>query len=299
MVKGFLISGIYLPYYAIAFRCCGCLTGISRLICTEVIDMTHQRPANGFTGCVKLLLAAAIASQASCGSSSNGDKFPLPAGLDKDAPYIISITGADLSTIIDNTYFPAPVAATWVYEVTTDEGTEHIDVIVLDPADPKGTKVVMGANARVIQDTVRLNGVVIEDTWDWYGQDADGNVWYIGEDTAEFENGVFVCNCGAWEWGVDGALPGYLMLADPQVGDAYRQEYYESEAEDVAEVVALNVAVTVAAGVFTGCVKTREVSVIDRSYEEFKYYCPGIGVVLEEADDERLELISYTGLTPL
>jgi len=237
--------------------------------------------------------------QFACGSSGGGDKFPLPDNFDADAPYTVNITGADLGTAIDNTFFPAPVGATWMYQAETDEGTEQTDVVVLDPADPQGTKDVMGLAARVIRDTVRLNGEVIEDTWDWYGQDADGNVWYVGEDTSEYENGVFVCNCGAWEWGVDDALPGYIMLADPQVGDAYRQEYLVGEAEDVAEVVELDVTVMVAAGMFTGCIKTREVSVIDRSYEEFKTYCPGVGVVLEEADDERVELISYTGLTPL
>ena len=246
-----------------------------------------------------VLLATALVAQVSCSSSSGGKKFDLPANLDVDTPYTVSITGADLSTTIDNTFLPAPIGATWVYQAVTDEGTEQIDVVVLDPTDPNGTKVVMGANARVIRDTVRLDGVVVEDTWDWFGQDADGNVWYLGEDTAEFEDGVFVCNCGAWEWGVDGALPGYIMLADPQFGDAYRQEYLEGEAEDVAEVVELNVTVSVAAGMFTGCLKTREVSVIDRTYEEFKYYCPGIGVVLEEEDDERVELIMYSGLTPL
>jgi hypothetical protein len=60
----------------------------------------------------------------------------------------------------------------------------------------------------------------------------------------------------------------------------------------------LDVSVTVPAGTFTGCVKTREVSVIDRSYEEFKYHCAGIGVALEEEEDERVELIEYTGLMP-
>jgi len=261
--------------------------------------MKHDQWKMYFAASMKLLLLASVLLQAGCKSSGNKEKFPLPENFDKDAPYTVNITGADLSITIDNTFFPAPVGASWVYESMTDEGTEHIDVAVLDASDPKGTKDVMGADARVIRDTVRLNGAVIEDTWDWYGQDADGNVWYIGEDTAEYENGVFVCNCGAWEWGVDGALPGFIMLADPQVGDAYRQEYLAGEAEDVAEVVALNATATVAAGMFTGCVKTREVSVVDRSYEEFKYYCPGIGLVLEEAEDERVELISYTGLTPL
>jgi hypothetical protein len=241
-----------------------------------------------------------ILAQISCGSSSTDEKvYDLPANFDPDAPYTVGITGADLSPNVDNRFFPAPPGATWVYQAETDEGTERTDVAVLSPADPKGSKMIMGATARVVRDTVRLNGEVIEDTWDWYGQDAGGNVWYIGEDTSEFDDGALVCHCGAWEWGVDGALPGYIMLASPMAGDAYRQEYYAGEAEDVAEIVALDLDVTVAAGSFKGCLETREVSVIDRGYEEFKFYCPGIGVVLELADGERTELISYSGLTPL
>jgi hypothetical protein len=239
--------------------------------------------------------------QSSCGGSGDDDDeiFDLPANFDPDEPYTVSIIGTDLATEITNSLFPAPVGATWSYRAETDEGTETIEVIVLDPnTDVEGVKDVNGTTARVIRDTVSLNGEVIEDTWDWYGQDTDGNVWYIGEDTAEFEDGMFVCNCGAWEWGVDDALPGFIMLDDPQVGDAYRQEYLVGEAEDLAEVVELNVTVTVAAGMFTGCMKTREVSVIDRSYEEFKYYCPGVGVVLEEEEDERVELITYSIPTP-
>lgn len=247
----------------------------------------------------RVLLATCLVALAACSSSSGGKKFDLPANFDPDAPYTVDITGADLSATINNTFFPAPVGATWQYQADTDEGLEQIDVVVLASTDPMGNKMVMGFEARVIRDTVTLNGDVIEDTWDWYGQDAGDNVWYIGEDTAEFEDGEFVCNCGAWEWGINNALPGYLMLADPQVGDAYRQEYLVGEAEDIAEIVERDVTVNVAAGMFTGCIKTRDMSVIDRSYEEFKYYCPGIGIVLEEEDDERVELISYSGLTPL
>ena len=36
----------------------------------------------------------------------------------------------------------------------------------------------------------------------------------------------------AWEGRVDGALPGIIMEANPQISDSYRQEYYEGEAED-------------------------------------------------------------------
>jgi hypothetical protein len=248
---------------------------------------------------IKGVLALAIISQAACNGPEGEMVFPLPENFDATTPYTVSISGTDLSQTVDNPFFPAPPGASWAYEGITEDGAEHIDVTVLSAADMNGSKTVMGLDARVIRDTVFLDGELAEDTWDWYGQDSAGNVWYIGEDTAEYENGMVVCNCGAWEWGLDGALPGFQMLANPLVGDAYRQEYYENEAEDIAEVIETNVTVTVTAGMFIGCIKTREMSVIDRSYEEFKTYCPGIGLVLEEADDERIELIYYSGLVPL
>jgi hypothetical protein len=103
---------------------------------------------------------------------------------------------------------------------------------------------------------------------------------------------------GAWEAGVDGALPGIAMLADPRVGDAYYQEYYEGEAEDYGEVVEVDVAADVPAGSFTGCVKTRDTTKLEPDVEEFKTYCEGIGVVLEEEEDTRVELQEVTGTPP-
>jgi hypothetical protein len=218
-----------------------------------------------------------------------------PAPWDPDTPYDPGVDPVDLATEITNPLFPGPQGARWVYEGETDEGLEHIEVYVEEE-----TREVWGATATVIRDTVELEGEVIEDTWDWFAQDADGNVWYLGEDTYEYENGEVVCSCGAWEAGVDSALPGIVMLDDPGVGDAYRQEYYPGEAEDLAEVVQVGVTVTVAAGTFTGCVRTREVTPLERDVQEFKTACPGIGVVLEEVpeDGERVELIEYEGLTP-
>jgi hypothetical protein len=216
-----------------------------------------------------------------------------PAPWDPDTPYEPGVDPTALQTAITNPLFPAPVGGSWTYEGRTDEGTERISVSVLEE-----TRDVWGATATVIRDTVFLDGQMIEDTWDWYAQDASGNVWYLGEDTTEYENGEPVCDCGAWEAGVDGALPGIFMLAEPRVGVAYRQEYYEGEAEDLAEVVEVGLTITVAAGTFEGCIKTRDLSAIDLSVEEFKYTCPGVGFVLEEVpeDDERIELIEYSGL---
>ena len=115
----------------------------------------------------------------------------------------------------------------------------------------------MGISATVVRDTVYVDGELVEDTYDWFAQDNDGNVWYLGEDTHEYEDGVAVNAEGAWEAGVDGALPGIVMPADPAVGDAYRQEYYAGEAEDMGEVLEVGVARSIALGDYDDVVVTR------------------------------------------
>ena len=80
------------------------------------------------------------------------------------------------------------------------------------------SEIANGIEAGVVRDTVTEDGELVEDTLDWYAQDADGNVWYLGEDTAEFENGKLASREGACEAGVDGALPGIIMPADPAAG---------------------------------------------------------------------------------
>jgi hypothetical protein len=193
---------------------------------------------------------------------------------------------------IDNPYLPFPVGATWHYEAESDEGLETIDVEVLAE-----TKTIEGVEATVVRDTAYLDGVIIEDTWDWYAQDSDGNVWYLGEDTCEYEDDKCVDTGGSWTWGVDGALPGIVMWADPTVdGQPYYQEYYRGEAEDVGEVIDVGLDITVEAGSFADCIETRDTSTLDRDMEEFKYYCPGVGNVLVDEPDVSEELFSYAGL---
>jgi len=107
----------------------------------------------------------------------------------------------------------------------------------------------------------------------------------------ELEDDVIVSVEGSFKGGVDGAKPGIIMLADPQVGDAYRQEVALTEAEDAGRVVELGVAVTVAAGLFGSCLRTQDFTPIEPGVLEDKYYAPGVGVVLEvDQEGGRLEL---------
>jgi hypothetical protein len=193
---------------------------------------------------------------------------------------------------IDNPYLPLLPGSRWVYEGVSEGQQERIEVVVTDER-----REVMGIDAVVVRDTVTVDGAVAEDTYDWYTQDREGNVWYLGEDTAEYEDGEVVSTEGSWEAGVDGALPGIVMLADPVVGEAYRQEFYEGEAEDLAEVARLGESRAIAGTTYDELVVIEEWNPLEPEVVEEKYYAPGVGTVFEVAtqgSDERVELVSYT-----
>src|SRR3712207_5281843 len=84
------------------------------------------------------------------------------------------------TTNIDNPYWPMQPGSRWVYR----EGGQKVVVTVTN-----GTRKVNGIEARVVHDVVTKDGELVEDTYDWYAQDDEGNVWYMGEDTKEYENG--------------------------------------------------------------------------------------------------------------
>lgn len=192
------------------------------------------------------------------------------------ADYRPAIVPADFTTTIDNPYLPFTPGTRLTYESDTPDGHEEIVVEVTRDA-----KTVMGVAVVVVHDTVRLDGEIIEDTFDWYAQHRDGSVWYFGEDTHEFENGVAVNANGAWEAGVDGAQPGIVMLAAPKVGNAYRQEFYVGEAEDEAEVLSVSESLTVPFGAFDDVVQTKDTTRLEPDVLEHKFYAKGVGVVLE------------------
>ncbi|HEX2404543.1 MAG TPA: hypothetical protein VHM29_07555, partial [Acidimicrobiia bacterium] len=182
--------------------------------------------------------------------------------------------------------------STWVYESTGGGEVERIEVVVTEE-----NRTVMGVATTVVRDTVTIDGEMVEDTYDWYAQDQAGNVWYFGEDTAEYEDGEIVSTAGAWEAGVDGALPGIAMEADPNVGDSYRQEFYPGEAEDLAEVVRTGVSEEVGFGAFDDLIVIEEWTPLEPDVVEEKSYAPGVGMVLEttvEGGSGRIELISFT-----
>ncbi|MEW5796768.1 MAG: hypothetical protein AB1772_10465 [Candidatus Zixiibacteriota bacterium] len=194
---------------------------------------------------------------------------------------------------ITNSYLGFAPGRVFRYEADTDEGHETIVVEVLSE-----TKTILGVATTVVHDQVFLGGNLIEDTYDWYAQDQDGNVWYFGEDSREILGGEVVSTEGSWEAGVNSATPGIVMLAEPRIGMKYRQEFAEDVAEDAAQVLSLSKTVTVPFGRFQGALQTMEYSPLSPGAREFKYYAPGVGMVLEvspSAGRARVELVDVQG----
>jgi hypothetical protein len=196
-----------------------------------------------------------------------------PATLDEGQTYAPVIDPANFSQPLANDYFPLDPILVTVFE----GGGEHVEVTVT--AD---TKVIMGVTTRVITDQVTVDGQLQEDTIDWYAADNFGNVWYFGEKTAEYENGEISSTAGSWEAGVDGAQPGIITLAQPRVGDSYRQEFYAGQAEDVAKVYAMEESITVPKDTYDLVLVTEDWSLLTPDVHERKWYAPRIGVVFEE-----------------
>ena len=226
-----------------------------------------------------VLLAAFLLAGCGNRTAQHPSGSPAPAAdAGERLPYAPDIDPADFVARIDNPYMPLTPGVTLVYESTTGEGLERIEVTVLDE-----TRVVMGVAAAVVRDTVTLDGQLIEDTLDWYAQDKEGNVWYFGEAVDNYVNGELANHDGSWEAGVDGALPGIIMVADPlaHAGETYRQEYYAGEAEDMGKVVGPAGPLIVPFGEFQDVLQTEDWTPLEAGSTEFKYYAPGVGLIRE------------------
>ncbi len=204
-------------------------------------------------------------------------------------PYDPVIDPANFVSNITNRYAPFRPGAWWEYEKQTEEGLERIRVEVL-----KKRREILGVGVTTLRDRVWVDGVLIEDTIDWLAQDKAGNVWYFGEISKNFEDGLLASLDGSWEAGKDGAKPGFWVKRAPQVGEFYRQEYaLDNEAEDIVEVLDLDAQEIVPFANGRRVLKTRDFTPLEPDAEENKFYVPGVGFVSEVdlETGETLELV--------
>jgi hypothetical protein len=267
----------------------------------------HQRIR--IVGIVPLALAAAVAVVASgCGSSGGSTTSTVAPALRStrsrgaSASALAPVSGkysprvdpSNFVTTIDNPYWPLKPGTTYHYKGVRGT-TPQTDVETVT----NQTKNIIGIPSTVVRDVVSEHGKPVERTLDYYAQDKQGNVWYMGEDSFETNSqGKMVRASDSWLSGVKGGEPGIIMPGNPQPGDHYRQEYYPpGQALDQARVLSLNGSTTVPyGGKHTGLLVTSERSPLEPQTEQ-KYYAPGLGEVKEKVvkgHHEEFHLVNVT-----
>ena len=233
------------------------------------------------------LAAVVLLALAACGSEEPAGQSPTGSGSTQAAEAPVLPQG-DEPFELD---WPMAHGSSWVYRETDRKGDAQKVVVTVTDKE----KTILGIPATVVHDVVSEDGKVIEDTFDWYAQDRWGNVWYLGEDTTEYEDGK-ASTAGSWEAGVDGAQAGVLLPGQPEVGLAYRQEYYEGEAEDAGEILSLDEQVEVPFGSFDGVLMTKDSTPLEPQLVEHKFYAKGTGPVLAvtvSGGSDREELLRF------
>ena len=219
--------------------------------------------AAGFVGALAIVLPSIVNA-----SSSN------------DASYEPHLKASDFTTKIDNRYFPLPVGWTWIYK-GVKEGKPQIDRVTVTSMTKR---VAEGITTRAISDVAKTpHGQLLEKTTDWYAQDKRGNVWYFGENTAAYLPGGKIDRSGSWEAGVKDGEPGIIMLANPHIPNAYRQEYQKGNAEDTAWIVNRGTSFTVPYRTIHNALTSLEFARIEPKVVDEKIYAPGIGIAFEKA----------------
>ena len=226
---------------------------------------------------MRRLIRPAVLAVLTCALGACSSEQPVaPAARSaKDIPVFPSAPSGFVAQV-DNPYLNFAVGRVFIYQSQTPDGVETDTVQVT-----KLKKTILGIAATVVHDQVSLNGALTEDTFDWYAQDTLGNVWYLGEDSKQIQNGVVVGTEGSWEAGVNGARAGIIMLAHPKVGLQYQQEFAAGVAEDMAKVMSLSATAQVPFASCTDCLRTEEWTALEHGAHESKYYKAGVGLMLE------------------
>jgi hypothetical protein len=210
---------------------------------------------------------SSVVTPASASTTSGQDGDVIDPG--DGGVYAVEIDPANFTDVVDNPFLPYRPGTQWVYEERSPDG--EVQVVTIEVLDE--TRTVMGVDTVVVHDQVTNEvGDLVENTFDWYAQDTDGNVWYFGEDTTSYDEDGTISHDGAWEAGIDGALPGIVMPGSPTPSDTgYRQEYRQGVAEDMGQII----------DVASGVVVTRDWTPLEPDVIEEKTYLTGVGFVHE------------------
>ena len=249
----------------------------------------RARAAERLRPALPALLTLPVLLLAGCGGAVKID----PSGVDGLEVPTPSPDPDDFVRGIDNPLLPLRPGTVWVYEATGEDGPETVTVTVTDQ-----TREVDGVTTTVVHDVATgADGEVVEDSYDWFAQDRDGNVWLFGEDMTAYDRRGRPDTEGSWEAGVDDAQAGLAMPATPRVGDGYRRELYAGVAEDQAEVLSLGETRQAGGVLYDDLLMTEGTTPLEPGLVERRFYARGTGLVLAETVSGGDEVVELTDLT--
>jgi len=150
--------------------------------------------------------------------------------------------------------------------------------------------VIKMVRTRIVEERESEDGELVEVSRNFFVRCKETNdVFYFGEEVDDYEDGEIVGHEGAWEVGIDGAMPGIIMPGRFLLGARYFQEVAPGVALDRSKHVDMGLELETEAGEFSDCVAALDSSALTPGDEDLKIYCPGVGITV----DADLELIEY------
>lgn len=208
----------------------------------------------GRAGRCVALVAALVLGLCGCGGASSPES--PPSGIDELVIPTPSPDPRDFVDTVDNPWLALAPGRTWRYRVTgQDEGTLVVSV-------GRTPREVAGLTATVVTRTEPTG----ERTVDFYAQDRQGNVWWLGRE-------------GVWQAGTDGAEAGLAMPATPRLGDGWQAAYAEGVVDVRATVATTDQAASTPSGRYTDLVGLDLTSPLDPDASRRLLYARGLGLV--------------------
>ncbi len=216
----------------------------------------------------------------------------LVATVFRQTGYNPRIIPLEFSEGVGHSFFPVIAGRTMTYAVAAAG-----EAVTLTVSDTAHTKLILGVLCLGVQDRVATAEWLLEDTWRWYAQDKEGDVWYFARETKKFDHEA-VTESWSWQAGVDGAKPGMIMPGMPRefLNKEFWQAYAPGKAEEKAQVLGVNETVAVPYATLSGCIKVKAYSDLEPDAFEYRYYAPGVGLVLCEAGATGIRRIELTGI---
>jgi hypothetical protein len=204
-------------------------------------------------GTYAALALVVVMGTGGCGAASPDSP---PSGVDELVVPTPSPDPRDFVRRIDNPWLAFAPGRTWRYRVTGSvEGT-----LVITVEDT--TYDVAGVATTPVSRTEPTGEQVV----DYYAQDRQGNVWWLGRE-------------GVWLAGTDGAEAGLAMPATPRLGDGWQAALDAGVVDVRATVASTDQAVTTPAGQFDHLVGLDLTSPLELADSRRLFYERGTGLV--------------------